>query len=74
MILLNREGKINVQPGFDGEYGRLLLDGEVKRVFEFEPKGGKNSGVGENNGEENGGKVEEVKSSEVARDKQKKLF
>ena len=25
LILLNRQGKINVKPGFDGEYGKIIL-------------------------------------------------
>ncbi len=30
LILRNREGKLKVQPGFDGVYGKLLLDEDVK--------------------------------------------
>ena len=25
LILLNRQGKISVKPGFDGEYGKIVL-------------------------------------------------
>jgi PHP family Zn ribbon phosphoesterase len=25
LILLNREGKIKVKPGYDGEYGKVLM-------------------------------------------------
>jgi PHP family Zn ribbon phosphoesterase len=27
-ILKNREGKIKVQPGYDGEYGQLVLESD----------------------------------------------
>ncbi len=29
-IILNRQGKIKVRPGYDGEYGKPLLNGELK--------------------------------------------
>ncbi len=32
LIILNREGKLKVKPGFDGEYGRVLLPEETKLV------------------------------------------
>ena len=32
LILKNREGKINVEPGFDGEYGRAILE-KQKTLF-----------------------------------------
>lgn len=32
LIMLNREGKIKVKPGFDGVYGELVLD-EQKKLF-----------------------------------------
>ena len=31
LILLNREGKIKIKPGFDGEYGKVLMPG-VKEI------------------------------------------
>ncbi|MFC1723059.1 endonuclease Q family protein [Nanoarchaeota archaeon] len=34
LILKNREGKIQVKPGFDGEYGAPLLDGAVMPDFD----------------------------------------
>ena len=33
LILRNRLGKINVKPGYDGEYGKPLLEEEQKRLF-----------------------------------------
>ncbi|MCU0642016.1 MAG: endonuclease Q family protein [archaeon] len=32
LILLSREGKIKVKPGFDGEYGRVLMPGAQKTL------------------------------------------
>ena len=32
LILLNREGKINVKPGFDGEYGQVLMPSQQKTL------------------------------------------
>ena len=33
LILKNRVGKINVKPGFDGEYGVAQMEGEQKALF-----------------------------------------
>ena len=33
LILLNREGKIKVKPGFDGEYGKVLMPEKQKKLF-----------------------------------------
>jgi len=34
LIILNRKGKINVIPGYDGEYGKAVLDKDIqKRLF-----------------------------------------
>lgn len=33
VILLNREGKINVKPGFDGVYGEAMLKEQQKKLF-----------------------------------------
>jgi len=33
LILKNREGKIKVKPGFDGEYGKATLEGIQKKLF-----------------------------------------
>lgn len=33
LILLNRNGKLIVKPGFDGEYGKVLLPEKQKRLF-----------------------------------------
>jgi uncharacterized protein (TIGR00375 family) len=41
IIMKNREGKLKVQPGYDGVYGKLILDGEIsmkqpqKRIDSF---------------------------------------
>jgi len=37
LILKNREGKLNVKPGYDGEYGKLILEGKEVGVNEEEP-------------------------------------
>ena len=29
LVIKNREGKLNVQPGYDGVYGKLILDGKI---------------------------------------------
>ncbi len=31
LIIINREGKIKVEPGYDGEYGKAILDVEVEK-------------------------------------------
>ncbi len=33
LIVLNREGKIKVKPGFDGEYGKVLMPEKQGRLF-----------------------------------------
>ena len=33
LILKNREGKIKVNPGFDGEYGEVVLEEKQKKLF-----------------------------------------
>ncbi|MEM4259154.1 MAG: endonuclease Q family protein [Candidatus Pacearchaeota archaeon] len=33
LIILNREGKIKVKPGFDGEYGKVLMPEKQKKLF-----------------------------------------
>lgn len=40
VIIANREGKLKVKPGFDGEYGVLMLDGEktVEKENEKTPR------------------------------------
>ena len=32
LILLNREGKLKIDPGFDGEYGRIILEEKQKTL------------------------------------------
>ncbi|MBI5391037.1 DNA helicase UvrD [Candidatus Woesearchaeota archaeon] len=36
IILENREGKLKISPGYDGEYGKVLLEGEQPRVTMIE--------------------------------------
>ncbi len=38
LILDNREGKLKVQPGYDGVYGKLILEGEVKESSGFQSR------------------------------------
>ncbi len=38
LILANREGKLKVQPGYDGVYGKLILDGDVKESSGFQAR------------------------------------
>ncbi len=38
LILENREGKLKVQPGYDGVYGRLILDGNVRESDGFQSR------------------------------------
>ncbi len=38
LILANREGKLKVQPGYDGVYGKLILEGEVKESSGFQSR------------------------------------
>jgi uncharacterized protein (TIGR00375 family) len=33
LILKNRDGKIKVKPGFDGEYGKIIIEEEQKKLF-----------------------------------------
>jgi PHP family Zn ribbon phosphoesterase len=33
LFLLNREGKLKVKPGFDGQYGKVLLPEKQARLF-----------------------------------------
>ncbi len=33
LVLLNREGKLKVKPGFDGEYGKVLLPEKQMKLF-----------------------------------------
>lgn len=33
LILLNREGRIKVKPGFDGEYGKVLMPEQQGKLF-----------------------------------------
>ncbi len=38
LILANRGGKLKVQPGYDGVYGKLILDGDVKESSGFQAR------------------------------------
>ena len=61
LILLNRKGGIEVKPGYDGVYGRLIIGGKEIAVGEDEkPKGDKANTL-----------VSEDKNKKVV---QKKLF
>jgi PHP family Zn ribbon phosphoesterase len=33
LIMLNREGKLKVKPGFDGEYGKVLMPEAQGKLF-----------------------------------------
>jgi len=37
LILKNRAGKLEVKPGYDGEYGKLIVAGKEIGVEEDEP-------------------------------------
>jgi uncharacterized protein (TIGR00375 family) len=68
LVLLNREGKIEVKPGFDGVYGKIAYQGKESK-FKDDNKPAKNESKNENENEDNN-------KSEIERkkEKQKKLF
>lgn len=70
LIILNRQGKIDVKPGYDGTYGKAIIGG---KEVEIGSSPNENSNTTENSKDADKNK-KEIKSNIKTRDLQKKLF